>query len=149
MFDDLLQVPVFARLMDYVGLWSVEEAKFSLLCQLAKSLDLRAHIQQHEPPIVAAIQKEQIPNGKSIAVIQATGLLMKSASSMGGTSTIQLRRDLRQAKADADVAGVLLAIDSPGGTVAGTDDLAQEVADVRRAKPVWAHCVDLCASAAY
>jgi signal peptide peptidase SppA len=74
---------------------------------------------------------------------------MKSASSMGGTSTIQLRRDIRQAAADSDIAGILLAIDSPGGTVAGTDDLAADVRAARKEKPVWAHIEDLGASAAY
>jgi signal peptide peptidase SppA len=98
----------------------------------------------------AAVEKAAAgPGGKSVAVIKMTGLLMKSQSSMGGTSTIQLRRDVRQAAADPDVGAILLAIDSPGGTVAGTDDLAKDVAAARKQKPVWAHVEDLGASAAY
>src|SRR5581483_9650939 len=77
------------------------------------------------------------------------GMLMKGQSSMGGTSTVMARRDIRQAVADQDVAGILLAIDSPGGTVAGTDDLAAEVRQARTSKPVWAAIDDLGASAAY
>jgi signal peptide peptidase SppA len=149
MFEDLLQVPVFSRLIDYVGLWSVEPCRFAALCQLAHAMDLKVHVEQGAAPALVAVEKTATPNGKSIAIIKAMGLLMKSASSMGGTSTIQLRRDLRQAAADADVGGILLAIDSPGGTVSGTDDLAAEVKAARKAKPVWAHIEDMGASAAY
>jgi signal peptide peptidase SppA len=75
--------------------------------------------------------------------------MMKSQSSMGGTSTVQIRRDVRQAAADPNVAGILLNVDSPGGTVAGTDQLAREVKAAAGQKPVWSHVEDLGASAAY
>jgi signal peptide peptidase SppA len=88
-------------------------------------------------------------DGKNVAVIRAVGTLMKQQSSMGGTSTIQLRRDIRSAAADPTVSASCSAIDSPGGTVAGTADLAADVKAARRKKPVWAHIDDLGASAAY
>jgi ClpP class serine protease len=82
-------------------------------------------------------------------VIEARGLLMKQQSWMGGTATLQLRRDIRAAAADPNVSAILLAIDSPGGTAAGTADLAADVRAAARQKPVWAQIEDLGASAAY
>lgn len=43
----------------------------------------------------------------------------------------------------------MLHIDSPGGTVSGTGDLADDVRAADRVKPVYAHADDLIASAAY
>lgn len=149
MSDTILTVPAFARISDYIGLWCLADEAATLLRQLALSMDLRGHVEQGAEPLRAALEKTTGPAGKSIAVIKLTGILMKSQSSMGGTSTIQARRDLRQAVSDPDTAGILLAIDSPGGTVAGTSDLAEEVKAAGKVKAVWAHIDDLGASAAY
>ncbi len=146
---DLLDVPTFARIADYCGLWACSPLHLAQLWQNVQRLDLKAHIAEGAQPLKSAIEKQSAGNGQSIAVLKLQGLLMKSQSSMGGTSTIQARRDLRQAVADPDVSGILLAIDSPGGTVSGTDDLASEVRAARQVKPVWSHIEDLGASAAY
>ena len=150
--NDVLLIPGFARLVDYVGLWSVEPTAAARLFGLAKSFDLAAHIQErlaHPEPLRSAVEKIPAAGGSSTALIRLTGLLMKGQSSMGGTSTVQARRDIRQAAADPDVSGIVLAIDSPGGTVSGTDDLATDVRAARRIKPVVAQIDDLGASAAY
>lgn len=146
---DTLLVPCFSRLTDYVGLWSIEPNAALFMREQLLRIDLRQHVEAEPEPLRSAVEKIQGPAGKSIAVVKLNGLLMKSQSSMGGTSTVQARRDIRQAVADSDVGGILLAIDSPGGTVAGTDDLASEVRAAKKTKPVWAHIEDLGASAAY
>lgn len=56
---------------------------------------------------------------------------------------------VRAAAADADVRGILLYVDSPGGSVLGTLEVAQAVAAARAAKPVHAYGRDECASCAY
>jgi signal peptide peptidase SppA len=48
-----------------------------------------------------------------------------------------------------EVAAIILHVDSPGGTASGTSDLANEIRDASRSKPVWAFIEDLSASAAY
>ncbi len=164
-----LQVPAFSRISDYWGLWAITETAFAAMWRTAELMDLRQHVQEAkvghvwhfhkadgtetkvEAKIELAVGPEMIPgpNNKSIAMVKLQGLLMKSASSMGGTSTIQARRDIRQAANDPNVAGILLAIDSPGGTVSGTDDLATDIRAAGKSKPVWAHVDDLGASAAY
>ena len=84
-----------------------------------------------------------------IARISLRGHLMKGLSKFGGTSTVMTRVALRAAVSDADVRGIMLHIDSPGGTVAGTADLADEVQAANAKKPVHAYIEDLGASAAY
>lgn len=147
--NDLLEVPGFMRLTDYVGAWCVEPDRFRSMWYLTRDMDFTAHFAEASTELRAVTEMVGGPSGKSIAVVKATGLLMKGQSSLGGTSTVQLRREIRQAANDPNVAGILLAIDSPGGTVAGTDDLARDVKAAGRQKPVWAQIEDLGASAAY
>lgn len=84
----------------------------------------------------------------SVAKISMIGHMTKGVSSLGGTSTIRTRQAIRKAAADERVRAIMLSIDSPGGTVAGTPDLAGDVA-AAGGKPIWAHIDDLGASAAY
>lgn len=83
-----------------------------------------------------------------IAVVGIQGPMMKGASKFGGASTVETRLALREAAADPDIRGILMAIDSPGGHVAGTQQLADEVKRVDAVKPVHAHIEDMGASAA-
>lgn len=147
--DDPLMVPTFARLDEYCGAWAMEETRFAAMWRLAAVTDLKAHIEEGAAPLKSALEKVPIANGKQIAIVKLAGVLMKSQASFGGTSTILARREIRAAANDPDVAGILLHIDSPGGTVAGTDDLAHDIRSANRVKPVWAHGEDLVASAAY
>lgn len=144
-----LSVPTFARISDYVGLWAMQPSAFDSFRHLAFSMDLKSHVERGAEPLQSALEKVPGPGGRAIALVRVQGVLMKSQSSFGGTSTVQMRRDIRMAAADPDVAGLLLLVDSPGGTVAGTMDLAAEVKEARKSKPVWAHVDDLTASAAY
>lgn len=146
-----LEVPFFPRLADYVGLWAIHPPHFLAYWHAATSTDLVAHVnaavpRREEAPVV---QMAAGKGGKSVAVVRMERTLMKQRPSLGGTSTVDVRRAVRSAANDPNVSGVLLAIDSPGGTVAGTDDLAREVRAARRKKPTWAFVEDLGASAAY
>ncbi len=147
--DRYLLVPQFSRLADWVGPWSIYPPAFDVLVATANRIDLSAHVAQEPPPLKSAMEKQPGRGGQSSAIIKMMGSLMKSQSSMGGTSTVQLRRDIRQAAADPEVSGILIAADSPGGTTAGTDDLATDIRAARKVKPVIGHIDDLAASAAY
>ena len=147
-------VAEFSRLHDWLGLWAMEPVAFEQLVQTLKRIDLVSHVRlmtEAKIPVVRSQLEKTAPDrsGNSIAIIKVTGTMMKSQSSMGGTSTVQIRRDLRQAAADPEVTGILLAIDSPGGTTAGTHDLAADVKAARKSKPVVAQIDDMGASAAY
>jgi signal peptide peptidase SppA len=142
--------PQFPRLSEYFGLWAVEWAAWESLWRTHAVTDLFLHAAAG-PARGLATTTEMVPvkGGKTVAVVNAAGMLMKQQPSMGGTSTAQLRRDIRSAANDPNVSGILLRVDSPGGTVAGTSDLAADVKAARRKKPVWGHVDDLAASAAY
>lgn len=84
-----------------------------------------------------------------IAVIRIVDQMTKMPSKFGGTSTVLTRKAIRQAVESEDIRSLLLAIDSPGGMVAGTMELADEVARAVTLKPVAAHIEDMGASAAY
>lgn len=84
-----------------------------------------------------------------VAVIDIDGPLMKGRSKFGGTSTRLARRGLRAALEDSRVEGIMLRIDSPGGHVDGTPDLADDVREAARTKPVHAYIEDCGCSAAY
>lgn len=86
---------------------------------------------------------------QGVAIIRIAGSMTKGISKFGGTSTILTRRAVRLARRDPAVKSILLAIDSPGGMVAGTAELAAEVREANTGKPVRAYIEDLGASAAY
>lgn len=89
------------------------------------------------------------------AVIPIFGVIAKRASMVNGssqpegTSAEEIRRDLRAALADPDVANIVLRVDSPGGSVDGVADLADEIRAADDRKPVLAYADGMMASAAY
>lgn len=159
---------------DFFGLWAIEETRFRQAVDRVQGLNLHAHLESHRGSIhhldprwaraeagssvsqagepAAAVSDEKrlyTVAGDGVAVISLRGPMMKYVSSMSdGASTVFARRQLRQAVADDGVGSILLAIDSPGGTVAGTADLAADVAEAAKRKPVYAFVEDLTASAA-
>jgi signal peptide peptidase SppA len=68
---------------------------------------------------------------------------------MGATDSEEIGAAIREANDRTDVKAVMLNIDSPGGTVAGTPELANAVASLNEHKPVYAFSSGLMASAAY
>jgi signal peptide peptidase SppA len=93
-----------------------------------------------------AAEKYTISNG--VALVYIAGFMVKGDSKFSETvSTVRIRQAIRAANADPKANAILLVIDSPGGTTAGTAELARDVATSR--KPIHAHIDDLGASAAY
>ena len=81
-----------------------------------------------------------------VAVIKVTGAMTPRQGWFGlGYDTVL--EALRQAEADPAVSAILLDIDSPGGTVAGCQEVAEAIASC--AKPAAAYTGSLMASAAY
>ncbi|MHB8071551.1 MAG: signal peptide peptidase SppA [Candidatus Cryosericum sp.] len=90
---------------------------------------------------------------EGVAILPVYGIIDKRMNIFmnysGGTSTELLARDFRQAIADPQVEAILLDIDSPGGSVDGTKELADLILAAREQKPVVAYANGLMASAAY
>ena len=56
---------------------------------------------------------------------------------LGATSSAEIGSAVREAAGRDDIKAVMLDIDSPGGTVAGTPELAAAVASLNEAPLVW------------
>jgi signal peptide peptidase SppA len=67
----------------------------------------------------------------------------------GGATVEGLTDQLRQAVNDPSVKAIILDVDSPGGDVEGIDELASEIYQARKQKPITAVSNSMCASAAY
>jgi signal peptide peptidase SppA len=111
-----------------------------------------------EGKIVARERRDQGAQaaGKSgsIAVIGVYGVL----SPRGGadpdtseplTSMSRLASTINQAAADPSISGIVLDVDSPGGSVYGLQELGDVIYGARAAKPIAAVANSLAASAAY
>lgn len=111
-----------------------------------------AEIRMAGPGSGRAEQKRyKVSNG--VAYVYMSGPMTKSPTCMsmflGGAFTSVLRSDLRAAVGDPDVRSIMLVIDSPGGTVDGSFDLAYDVFKLNAQKPIDGYIEDLGASAAY
>ncbi|MQM29798.1 MAG: peptidase S49 [Candidatus Accumulibacter phosphatis] len=82
-------------------------------------------------------------------VVTQRGNMVDDVSGPGSVSTQQFASALRQALADDTVGQILIDIDSPGGSVYGVSELADEILSARAQKPVVAIANSLAASAAY
>ena len=133
--------------------WAIMPDKFAAIREFAAARIRDGHAD------AAAGDKPQQRTDKGytlvdgVAVIPIDGVIAKRMNMFmrfsGGTSSELVARDLHQALADPAVASIVLHIDSPGGTVDGTADLAGAVFDARGRKPIVALSDGLMASAAY
>lgn len=149
------------HLSDYFGVWAIQSDALERRVEMFNGLDLSLHIKHYreakaydeddfdEKPQARDLGRFDTVADGQVAVIELQGEMMKAASSFGGASTVRARRQIRKARNDATVKSILLYIDSPGGTVAGTEDLANDVAAAAKQKPVVTFFEDLGASAAY
>lgn len=89
-----------------------------------------------------------------VGIIDLHGPLMRqpdliSSLLFGTTDMNEVAEALQEAVQRDDVQSILLDVDSPGGTVNGTPELAQAVADAAKLKTVYAFCAGQMCSAAY
>ncbi len=88
-----------------------------------------------------------------VAVIPVNGVIAKKmnlfTSFSGGTSAELLKKDIAKALKDQDVMAIVLDVESPGGSVDGTKELADYIYSQRGKKPMIAYANGLMASAAY
>lgn len=86
---------------------------------------------------------------KSVAIITIAGTITRS--SWWGSTAAQdtIRATLDAALADTSVKAILFSLNSPGGIVSGTKELADHIAQAATRKPCAAYADGLCASAAF
>lgn len=152
----MLPIPASARerkcASQWFGTWAIEPRWFRAAVAAVRDGTLK--------PALASLDDDDEADDRmtvtkqGIAIISIEGQISKRGGSFGGASTIAIRRKLRMAAENQQVRAIMLHISSPGGTVAGTSDLADDVVAVRegkfgKAKPVYAYIADMGCSAAY
>jgi capsid assembly protease len=102
-------------------------------------------------PLQNKEQTYEIVNGSAIIPIE--GVIAKKMNLFtrisGGVSTQMVERDIRSALDDQEVKQIILYIDSPGGTVDGTFELANFIFENRGKKPIISYTDGMMHSAAY
>ena len=122
---------------------------------VAASDDVLATVATDRAVRDARRQATTMASGGGIAVLPLYGVvtqrgnMVDDISGPGSVSTQQFAATLRQALADETVSQILIDIDSPGGSVYGVSELADEIVNARAQKPVVAIANSLAASAAY
>lgn len=119
------------------------------------TLDVLAGIEAEKVAREARRQTATAASGGGIAVLPLYGVvtqrgnMVDDVSGPGSVSTQKFATALRQALADDSVSQILIDIDSPGGSVYGVAELADEIIAARAQKPIIAIANSLAASAAY
>lgn len=152
MQPDALNIP---HLDQYSGVWAMHEPAFNDTLAMIRTLDIGAHVQASRVRVNDPDDDDEGDpvyslGDDGLARVSMTGMMTKYGSSFSSyMGSVRMRRVVRAMAADEKVKGVLMRIDSPGGSVSGTDDLADDVAALAKVKPVTAFIEDLGASGAY
>jgi len=134
-----------SKVLDIINApWAMEPRAHAQLVNIYSAyirgdkIDLAAIEAQMGKPLQNEEQGYEILDG--VAVIPVHGVIAKRMNLFsrisGGASTQLVSRDLREALADSRVHAIVLDVDSPGGTVDGTQSLADQVYAARGQKPI-------------
>jgi capsid assembly protease len=106
-----------------------------------------------QAPLAAAPTRSSGARAGSIAVIQVFGAIVQRASQIGmcesGVGADDIGRALNAAMADETIGQILLEFDTPGGSVFGVGELADQIRSQRAIKPIIGLSNSLAASAGY
>ncbi|MBU3679255.1 MAG: signal peptide peptidase SppA [Candidatus Kapabacteria bacterium] len=90
---------------------------------------------------------------KGIAIVYASGVInsgkQQSPIQEAGIYSQTFIKNLKKAAEDEDVDGIVIRIDSPGGSAFASDEMWAAIQEVRKRKPVYASMSDVAASGGY
>jgi signal peptide peptidase SppA len=139
--------------------WSIRPEKMAEIRSLyhahlrGPKIDWKEMVARVGLPPAGNNQEEQYQTMNGVAVIPVKGVLTKGMSFFsflfGGSSMKEIGIALQTALDDPLVKSILLDIDSPGGTVDGTEELAEAIFQARGQKPIIAYTDGTMASGAY
>lgn len=146
------------KLLDIVNApWAIMPSKLHEITEIyathlrGEKIDISGVERKIGAPLNNERQEFQVING--VAVIQMHGVIAKRMNLLsqisGGVSSQIAANEFKAALADPEVDSILLDIDSPGGTIDGTAELAQLIFESRGEKPIIAFTDGSMASAAY
>lgn len=142
---------VFNSLVRYsTGPWYIVPERLALLLDASARIDANA---VEAARSVREARGSRQTSGGAVGVIPINGPLEAKPSLMSWFFDLPTYEDIRQALrtmvADPDVKGIVLDIDSPGGTAFGLPELAKDIRTLRGTKPIVAVANAEAASAAY
>jgi signal peptide peptidase SppA len=129
-----------------------------LLCQpwliLPEAINAMAEAVTLNRPGTAASPTNLLTVEDGVGVVSIQGPIARSPDALsrlllGATAHEDISAALSEAASRSDVRAVFLDIDSPGGTVAGTPEVAAQIATLTESKPVYAFTSGLMCSGAY
>lgn len=105
-------------------------------------------------PLADEAPRYEYRSREGAAIIHIGGPTMRKPTSAaqlfgGVVSTIETARAVRQAVSDPSVRRIVLVLDSPGGQVSGTAELAEQIRKACASKPVIAYVDGIAMSAGY
>jgi len=137
--------------------WAILPEKLKVITEIydrhsrGEKVDLEAIEAQIGRPLNNQRRLLDVQDG--VALISINGPIAKRLNFFtrisGGVSTELVAKDIRAAVEDPEIHSIVLSIDSPGGTVDGTEELANLVFAARQRKPVIAFGDGSMFSAAY
>jgi protease-4 len=108
-------------------------------------IDGHAYLAARKRPLVRRLTRAPI-----VAVIPVHGAIAHAASQFGNFATDdKLARMVRRVRLDRRVKGVILHVDSPGGSALASDRMHHEIVQLAREKPVVACMANVAASGGY
>lgn len=138
--------------------WAIEPDKLREIQAIyathlrGEKIDVAALEARMGRPLANEQQRYSVEAG-GVAVLQMSGVIAPKAnlfmSVSGGLSTQMATKQIESAMADSRVKSLVLAIDSPGGNVIGTPEMATAVRAMSAEKPIVAHSDGSLCSAAY
>jgi len=128
--------------------WAILPSKLDQICEVVRLWCSGADM----APYAAKEKPEPSTVGNAIAVLPLFGMISRRANMMtdfsGGTSVAKFTNQFRAAMNEPEIGAIVIDIDSPGGGVFGVDELAAEIFQARKKKPIVAIANPVAASAA-
>ncbi|CAN7169509.1 S49 family peptidase [Acidovorax sp. LjRoot118] len=146
-------------LLDLItGAWAIDPDKLRELQTIyathlrGDKIDLQALEARLGRPLSSEQQAYTVEPG-GVAVLRMSGVIAPKANLFmqvsGGLSTQMATKQLESAVVDARVRSMVLALDTPGGSVIGTPEMAAAVHELAKIKPIVTHSDGALASAGY
>lgn len=135
--------------------WAIEASTFTALATVfarkyrGESFSgAQLHAELGDNALSAAARGRKASTAPQLAVIPIMGIISQRASSLG-ESVDAIEAKLEAAVTNPAVDGIMLFVDSPGGTVAGIPELVAKIREARSMKPMLTVTDGLMASASY
>ena len=130
--------------------WAILPSALDVIVQIVEE-----HMEGKNVEVDAASKAKTVGfvGASNVAIIPVHGTLAKRLYGLdaisGGRTMGDIKENIEQALNDPAISSIVLDVDSPGGTVDGTKELADFIRESKAKKPIVAYANGLSASAAY